>query len=288
LLAGVVIGVLAAFLLSYLDDSIVSPGDPGKLPQPPALLATVPEEAPIDHQPIAITKPETFAVEAYRTLRTNIQFLGIERQMQVVQVTSAVPSEGKSTTAVNLAVVLAQTGRSVILVDADLRKPTVHRTFRIDRTYGLTTNLAGESIDMTVQTVGENLDVLVAGPIPPNPSELLSSQRMGLLVNELRDRYDYIVVDAAPVLAVSDSLAMVQFVDGVVVVVQAGRTTVPRVRNALEMLEQVSAPVVGMVLNRVDPRKADLEEYQYGSAYGRVYGAETTGEIQRPSVPQSP
>ena len=274
IIAGLIIGAIAAFVLEYLDDSILGPADLVKLGDAPAVLATVPDETPPDERPISLSAPDSYVVEAYRSLRTNVQFLGIERQMQVVQVTSAVPGEGKSTTAANLAVVLAQTGRSVVLVDADLRKPTVHRRFGVARTYGLTTNLAGEILDLTLQHTSDDLDVLVAGPIPPNPSELLSSHQMGVLINDLRNRFDYVVVDAAPVLAVSDALALAQFVDGVLVVVQAGHTPVNRVRNSLEALEQVSAPVVGIVLNRVDPRKADLDAYQYGATYGQVYGAE--------------
>ncbi|MEZ5225054.1 MAG: polysaccharide biosynthesis tyrosine autokinase [Ilumatobacteraceae bacterium] len=281
IIAGLLLGAIAAFVLEYLDDSILGPADLAKLGDAPAMLAAVPDETPPDARPISLSTPDSFVVEAYRTLRTNVQFLGIERDMQVIQVTSAVPGEGKSTTAANLAAVLSQTGRTVVLVDADLRKPTVHRAFGVARTYGLTTNLAGEILDLTLQRTTDGPDVLVAGPIPPNPSELLSSHQMGALVNELRARYDYVVVDAAPVLAVSDALALAQFVDGVLVVVQSNHTSVPRVRNALEALDQVSAPVVGLVLNRIDPRKADLEAYQYGSTYGEVYGAEKTQPPQR-------
>jgi capsular exopolysaccharide synthesis family protein len=273
LLAGLVLGMAAAFLLDYFDDSIKVPADLAQLRNNTiAVLASVPDEVPPDNRPISVSKPESFAVEAYRVLRTNVQFLGLERSMQVIEITSAVPGEGKTTTAANLAVVLSQTGASVVLVDADLRKPRIHRVFAIDGSLGLTNNLAGEAIDMTIQLVGEHLSIIVAGPIPPNPSELLSGRRMGSLIDELRLRFDYVVIDSAPALAVSDAAALTPHVDGLLVVVQAGRTTLPRLRQTLETLDQVSAPVLGVVLNRADLHEENADEYTYGIGYGQVPG----------------
>lgn len=263
---GLLLGLGAAFLIDYLDDSVRSPDDIAKLGSELPVLAVVPIDPPPDNRPIALSRPDDFAVEAYRTLRTNVQFLGLERNVRVLQITSAIAGEGKTTTATNLAVVLAQTGSSVVLVDADLRKPRIHRVFAIDGTLGLTNNLVGESIEMTIQTVGDHLSVVVSGPVPPNPSEMLSGRRMEAFIGELRQRFDYVVVDSAPTLAVSDAVALSRHVDGVLLVAQAGRISLPQIRKSLASLEQVGAPILGVVLNKAKTKDASDEDYGY--SYG--------------------
>lgn len=271
LVVGLLLGLGAAFLIDYLDDSIRTPDDIAKLGGELPVIAVVPIDQPPDHRPIAISRPDDFAVESYRTLRTNVQFLGLERDVRVVQITSALPGEGKTTTATNLAVVIAQTGNSVVLVDGDLRKPRVHRVFGIDGTFGLTDNLVGEAVDMTVQTVNDHLAVIVSGRVPPNPSEMLSGRRMDAFIDELKGRYDYVIVDSAPTLAVSDSVALSRHVDGVLIVVQAGRASLPQLRQTVAALEQVSAPILGVVLNKANPKRTnddDGSSYGYGYQYG--------------------
>ena len=269
-LVGLLLGLAAAFLVDHLDDSIRTPADVAKLGAGLSVLGIVPVDPPPDHRPIALSRPADPAVEAYRSLRTSVQFIGFERDTQVIEVTSAVPGEGKTTTASNLAVVLSQTGSSVVLVDADLRKPRVHELFAITTSTGLTDVLLGDSIDGALQIVDENLSVLIAGRVPPNPSEMLSGSRMANLVASLKSRFDYVVIDTPPVLPVSDAVALSRHVDGVLVVAQSRRTSLPQLRHALANLERVSAPVLGIVLNRAKQggNRSDGYGYGYSGGYG--------------------
>ena len=267
LVVGALLGLGAAFFVDYFDQSIKTAEDLDKVGTDLPLLAVIPLEPPPDQRPIALSEPDDLAVESYRALRTNVQFLGLERDVKVIQVTSGMPGEGKTTTATNLAVVLAQTGANVVLVDADLRRPRVNQMFSVDGTLGLTDSLTGESIDMTMHPLDEHFSVMASGRIPPNPSEMLSSRRMAIVIGELRKRFDFIVVDSAPTLAVSDAIALAQHMDGVLVVVQAGRTTIPQVRRTLAALDQVNAPVLGLVLNKASDR-SDGTGYGYGYSYG--------------------
>ncbi|MFF2483244.1 CpsD/CapB family tyrosine-protein kinase [Paenibacillus sp. NPDC058071] len=196
--------------------------------------------------------------EAYRTLRTNLQYAGADRELQVLMVTSASPKEGKSTTILNLAAAYAQSERKVILVDADLRKPTAHYTFGLSNRSGLSHLLSGQTqLDGLVQPSGiPGLDVLTAGPLPPNPSELLGSARMDSLLGKLREQYDIVLIDTPPVLAVSDAQVAAAGCDGVLLVVNARtgkRQYALKARNALEF---VKAKVVGVVLNEMPQRDA--------------------------------
>jgi non-specific protein-tyrosine kinase len=216
-----------------------------------------------DNRPLAISAPESPAVEAYRNLRTNVQFLGIERTMRSIQVTSTRPGEGKTTTAANLAVVLSQTGSNVVLVDADLRKPDLHRLFAIDGSNGLTNNLAGDPMELTIQRINDQLWVIVGGPVPPNPSELLSGRRMDAFAEELARRFDYVIIDSAPILAVSDAAALSRHVDGVLLVAQAKRVSLPQLRESIATLDRVGAPLLGIVLNRAKVDNAVSGEYEY-------------------------
>lgn len=274
LIVGLLIGLGAAFLVDYLDQSIKHPADLEKLHSAIPLLGVVPLVPAPDHRPIALSTPNDLSVESYRSLRTSVQFLGIERDVQVLQVTSAMPGEGKTTTATNLAVVLAQTGATVVLVDADLRKPRIHQVFGLPASIGLTDNLVGDPIDLTLQGVEDGPEVIVSGPVPPNPSEMLSSKRMTEVIKDLRKRFDYVVVDSAPTLPVSDAKALSRQVDGVLIVVQAGRAGLPQVRQTLTTLEQVNATILGLVLNKATETDVD-GSYGYGYGYGG-YGQNTT------------
>jgi succinoglycan biosynthesis transport protein ExoP len=260
---GLLLGLGAAFLIDHLDDSIRSTDDLVRLGTDVPVLATVPNVSSRDNRPIAISAPDTPAVESYRNLRTNIQFLGIERKMRSIQVTSTRPGEGKTTTAANLAVVLSQAGSNVVLVDADLRKPDLHRLFAVDGSNGLTNNLAGDPMELTIQRITDQLWVIVGGPIPPNPSELLSGRRMDAFADELGRRFDYVIIDSAPILAVSDAAALSRHVDGVLLVAQAKRVSLPQLRESIATLERVGAPLLGIVLNRAKIDSAVSGEYEY-------------------------
>lgn len=263
---GLLLGLGAAFLVDYLDDSLRRTEEIEAMTGLP-VLAVVPVEPPPDNRPIALSEPNEFAVEVYRGLRTSLQFLGLDKPLRVVQVTSSLPGEGKTTTATNLAVVLSQAGFQVALVDADLRRPRVHEVFGVPLRPGLTETLvASEAVEMAVNHL-DRLHVVAAGSMAPNPSEMLSSNRFSALVKELSSRYHYVIIDSAPVLPVADSLALSRAVDGVIVVGQANRTSRRTLNEGLSRLEQVGAPVIGLVLNRAADRSSQGYGYGYGYAY---------------------
>ena len=218
-----------------------------------------------------MTDPTHVSVEAYRGLRTNIQFLALDESINVIQITSSLAGEGKTTTATNLAVVLARAGHRVALVDADLRRPRIHEVFDVPPTPGLTDILLGTAPKDVVSVIkigGEHrISVYTAGTIPSNPSEMLSGRRMKRILEQMGEHYDFVIVDSAPILPVSDSVAVAGFVDAVVVVAHAGRVTKGDVQETLERLDRVAAPVIGLVLNQARAAKNDV--YAYGG-YGTL------------------
>jgi capsular exopolysaccharide synthesis family protein len=205
--------------------------------------------------------------EAYRTLRTNIQFSSVDKPVKSLLVTSSSPGEGKSTTTANLAVVLAQTGQTVIVVDTDLRRPVLHKVFEVPNNTGLTTAiLAGDADHVEAQlqpTEIDNLRVLTSGPIPPNPSELLGSQRMGALVQALATLADIVIFDSPPVLAVTDAAVLARQVDGVLLVADAGRTKEHALAAAAGELQKTGGNLLGVALNRLDSRRGYNYYYYY-------------------------
>lgn len=215
---------------------------------------------------IANANPRSPISEQYRTVRTNLQFASIDNEIRSMLLTSAGPGEGKSMTTANLAVVYAQQGKSVLLVDADLRKPTIHYTFRLDNLHGLSNILVGEtSMEEAVETSDiTNLDVISCGPIPPNPSELLGSRRMQAFIEAAKQKYDMVIFDMPPVLAVTDAKILSNYVDGAILVVRSKRTENEAAKQALEALESVHANVLGVVLNDRDKKEANYY-YYYGS-----------------------
>jgi non-specific protein-tyrosine kinase len=262
-IVGLLLGLGAAFMVDRLDDSIRDTNDLWRLGANLPVLATVPNVTTRDNRPLSISAPDNPAVESYRHLRTNVQFHGIERKMRSIQVTSSRPGEGKTTTAANLAVVLSHTGSIVVLVDADLRKPALHRMFAVDGSNGLTNNLAGDPMELTIQRITDQLWVIVGGPIPPNPSELLSGRRMHAFTEELAARFDYVIIDSAPLLAVSDAAAVSRHVDGVLLVAEAKRVSRPQLRQSLATLDRVGAPLLGIVMTRAKIDTQVSEEYEY-------------------------
>jgi capsular exopolysaccharide synthesis family protein len=272
LVAGLFIGLLGALALEHFDKRIRDDEDLARVTDLP-VLGAVPIDHPPDGRPIAMTRADDRAVEAYRGLRTNLQFLGLDRPTKVVQVVSSVAGEGKTTTATNLAVVLAQAGRRVALVDADLRRPRIHEVFALSNQSGLTDLLIGRQASDVLKTVivgpQASMVVVVSGATPPNPSELLSGHRMAALLAELAERYDHVIVDSAPVLPVTDSVALTRSVDAVLIVVQAGRATSTDLAEAVERLERVKAPVIGVVLNRLSASSRSGYGYGYGYGSGR-------------------
>lgn len=203
---------------------------------------------------ITLSDPRSPAAEAFRTLRTNIYFTGLDRSIQTLLVTSVAPSEGKSTTLANLAVAMAQGDKKTILVDSDLRRPTLHTVFSLNNDAGLTSlfmDVKGP-IEPALKEVGvPNLQVLTSGPLPPNPAEVLGSQRMLDVIAALKNRADIVLFDAPPVVAVTDATVLGTRVDGVLLVINAGHTRREHAKRAKAQLEKLNIRVVGVVLNGV-------------------------------------
>ena len=223
---------------------------------------------------VAFAEPKHVVSEQFRTVRTNIEFAGAALdRCQVVMFTSSAMSEGKSTVSANVAVTWAQAGKKVLLIDADLRRPTIHATFRTLNIDGVTTILIGkdEAGAVVEETFVDNLSVITSGPIPPNPSEVLNSKRMANLLNWARENYDIIVLDTPPVLAVSDVQVLVPKTDGVVVVANMGKTLKGDLRRTVEVLKLANAKILGSV-ERVKAKHGDRG---YGYGYGYGYGTNT-------------
>ncbi len=203
---------------------------------------------------ITVSDPRSPISEAYRTLRTNLDFAGLDRPLRTLVVTSAGVGEGKSTTLANLAVVSAQAGRRIALVDADLRRPTLHEIFGLDNSSGLTTMMMDEALltSPPLQATGvEGLTVLTSGPLPPNPAELMGSRRMEEVIAALVERADQVLFDTPPVVAVTDAAVLATRVDGVLLVIHAGKTRREVARMAVQRLQQINVRLVGTVLTNV-------------------------------------
>lgn len=216
---------------------------------------------------ITVTQPKSPIAEQYRTIRTNIEFMAVDKEIKVMLVTSSTQGEGKSTTASNLAVAYAQQGKRVLIIDTDMRRPTVHYTFRVANGLGLSSLLTrqAELEKAVLPTKVDNLSILTAGPIPPNPAELLSSRAMEKLIEQLRGEYDVIILDAPPLLQVADSRITSKLTDGVILVIGCTTSDRQRVLKAKEQLELTEAKILGVVLNRRE--LTDDSAYQYYYSY---------------------
>lgn len=255
----------AAFLLEYLDDTVKTSDDVRQLTAL-ATLGGVPRIAGDNYAAKLITlrQPRSPIAEAYRMLRTNLQFSLVDKPLRTLMVTSPNPEEGKSISAANLAVMLAQAGQRVVLVDADLRRPVQHRLFELSNQTGLTTILLEASIHLTEvmqDTPVENLKVITSGPLPPNPSELLGSKRMGNLIDTLKQEAEMVIFDSPPVMAVSDANVLAARLDGTLLVVDAGRTRRSTLRRSHENLVAVGASILGVVINRCHPQNQEYLSY---------------------------
>ena len=210
-------------------------------------------------------KPKSISAESYRTLRTNIQYSSFDKEIRTIVVTSSEPGEGKSTVAGNLALSFAQAEKRTIIIDCDLRKPSLHKKFKVSNLYGLSDVLIGnEKIDKALVKHSPYLHILTSGKIPPNPAEMLGSKIMNKLLNELRDVYDIIILDSAPLQAVTDAQILSTKADGTILVVRAEATKRDSVIQAKQLLEKVGSNILGIVLNAVEDRKKKYY-YYYGS-----------------------
>ena len=213
--------------------------------------------------------PKNPAAEAYRVIRTGIQFAQAGKELQTIALTSCTPNEGKSTTIANLAVVLTQAGKSVLLIDCDMRNPTVHKNFNLSNKIGLSSCISmGTALADAVQATGiEGLDALTGGVIPPNPSELLGSEQMKNLLQRAKEQYDYVLIDTPPVMPVTDALIVSRFVDGMILVIASAEVKVEMARDVKNQLVHAGANILGVVLNKVRS-----EHHGYGYGYYYYYG----------------
>lgn len=218
--------------------------------------------------------PKSPISESYRTIRTNIEFSCLDKDMKIILVTSSGPKEGKSTTASNLALSMAQAGKKTLFIDCDLRKPTVHKKFKISNRVGLS-NLLSDGIKLSdvAYAYGPSIDILTSGTIPPNPSEMLSSKKMRIFLSEATNVYDRIVIDSPPLNAVTDAQVLATIADGVVLVVASKTTEIDMAKRAKELLVKVNANILGVILN-----KAEAMGNKYGNSNYYYYYGEDEGE----------
>ena len=215
-------------------------------------------------------KPKSIAAEAYRSLRTNIQYSSFDKKYQTLVVTSANPDEGKTTVAGNLALALAQGESKVLLVDCDMRRPSIHKTFKISNTYGISDLLVGnKKMESVAHKYNDNLTIVSAGKIPPNPAEMLGSKAMTEFLEEMKKHFDYIVLDTPPLQAVADAQILSTKVDGSLIVVRAGVTKKDAVHDAVSIINKVNGNIIGTVLNGADNSK-DKYYYYYGDEDSRT------------------
>ncbi|HZJ76120.1 MAG TPA: CpsD/CapB family tyrosine-protein kinase [Oscillospiraceae bacterium] len=221
------------------------------------------------HRLIVHTNPKSPISEAYRTLRTNIQFSSLDKPVKTIVITSAGPGEGKTTSATNLAITMAYSGSKVLLVDADLRKPVLHRIFGISNQFGLTSVLVSELNykERILPTYIEGLEILPVGVIPPNPSELLASNKMKQLLSEAREDYDFILIDTPPAAVVTDASILAAIADGTILVCSSGQVPIEGAIRAKELLENVNANIIGVILNKIPTDQKNYSHYYYYHYY---------------------
>lgn len=275
LLVGLALGVLASVLRATLDTRIRGEADLRSVTAAP-LLGGISYDQDAEKKPLLTQAgAQSPRAESFRQLRTNLQFANVSDKAKTVLITSSVPGEGKSTTATNLAIALAQAGQSVCLVDADLRRPMISEYLGLDRSAGLTTALIGRAdVNDLLQPWGDDhLYVLASGQIPPNPSELLGSTEMKDLILRLEQVFDTVVIDAPPLLPVTDAAVLSQHVGGVVVVVGSQKLRQQDLEKSIGALEMVGSNILGVVLNRLPAKGPDAYSYgYYGSAETAING----------------
>ncbi|MBY0124234.1 CpsD/CapB family tyrosine-protein kinase [Bacillus sp. S/N-304-OC-R1] len=209
--------------------------------------------------------PKSPISEQYRTIRTNIEYSNIDRENRMIMITSSSPGEGKTVTTVNLAIVFAQQGKKVLLIDADFRKPKVHEVFKKSNIIGLTTILIKQTplMEAIKETKINNLYVLTSGPLTPNPSELLSSKSLRNLLAVIRKEFDFIIIDTPPILAVTDAQILANQCDGVILVINYGKTKFAQAEKAKNLLMNVNARILGVILNKTKGEHNDDYYYYY-------------------------
>ncbi|MDQ0663223.1 capsular exopolysaccharide synthesis family protein [Arthrobacter ulcerisalmonis] len=265
LVLGLTLGIAASLARAALDSRIRGEADLRRVTDAPLLGGISFDQAAAKKPLLTQAAPQSPRAESFRQLRTNLQFANVTKHAKTVLVTSSIPGEGKSTTATNLAIALSEAGQSVCLIDADLRRPMVNEYLGLDRNAGLTTALVGDAdVNDLLQPWGSNtLYVLTSGRIPPNPSELLGSQEMKNLLETLETTFDSVIIDAPPLLPVTDAAVLSQSVAGTVLVVSAQRARTNDLEKALNALYLVGANVLGVILNQLPAKGPDAYSYGY-------------------------
>lgn len=269
---GLLLGLGLAVARELLDSSVTSPDDVGAITPAPILGHITTDAAAVKLVPAEALAGTSQWAESFRVLRTNMQYVEVDHEQKVFVVTSSMPGEGKSTTAVNLAITLALTDQKVVLVECDLRRPLIARRMGLDGAVGSTSVLIGKvQLEDALQPYGDTgLQVLACGPIPPNPSELLQSQAMENLLKQLREDFDIVLLDAPPLLPVTDAALLAAQTDGALMIVRHGRTRQDQLAHAIERLDSVDAKAIGVVFN-MTPAKSGRSSYGYGG-YGGYGG----------------
>lgn len=285
LLVGLGVGIGGAVLRETLDTSIKGPEQAQDIVGAPVLGAITYDPEASKKPLVVVVSPNSIRAEAFRQLRTNLQFVDIEHPLRSVVLTSSIPGEGKSTTTCNLAITLAQAGLQVVLVEGDLRRPRIADYMGMEGAVGLTSVLLGRtSLDEALQPWGDTtLQVLASGPLPPNPSELLGSQGMQDLLRELEGRSDIVLIDAPPLLPVTDAAVLGTLTSGLVMLIRSNETRREQLTRAVATVHAVGATMLGSVLNMVPTKGPDA--YSYGYGYG--YGYKANGTVGRLSGPDT-
>jgi capsular exopolysaccharide synthesis family protein len=296
--ASLIFGIGLAFLLDYLDDSIKSSDDVGRHLGLPT-LALIPHYGSLERSVargklaagtaatasgastamVALDDSRSALAEAYRHLRTSLLFSSAGKPPQTILVTSSQPSEGKTTTAINTAITLAQAGADVVLIDCDLRRPRLHHHFQLENTHGLTNFLSGER--NTAELIKEcdklpNLKIVTSGPIPPNPAELLSSIEMRNLIDFLRSNFKHVIIDSPPAISFTDAVILSTLVDGVIIVAMVGKSSIHMIKRFRQRLTGVGSRIYGVVLNGLKRHSVDYGYYGYGYSYYYTYNDDET------------
>ena len=279
-MVGFMLAVGVIFVIEAVDDTLKTPDEVKKILGLP-VLGVIFKHAAEDGKPITSTSPRSPVSEAFRTLRTNVQYSGVDEPIRTLLITSTDPREGKTTIVTNLGVVFAQNGNRVTLIDADLRKPSLHRKIGVPNRAGLTSLFVRnqDNLDGILQKTGtNNLNVMTSGELPPNPSELLGSKKMATILSQVMELSDLIIIDTPPALAVTDAMVLVPQVDGVLIIIKPGFTKTSGARQVVEQLRRSNAKILGVVLNELDLNKSRYAYKYYNykgyKSYSKYYSHE--------------
>ena len=282
---GFMVAAGVVFLIAYLEDEI---RDPSELSQRWGIpvIGVITNFSASQEPLITLSKPRMPVSESFRSLRTNLQFSGIDAPLKTLLITSASPSDGKSSVAANLATVIAQSDKEVVIVDGDMRRPTMHKVFKLSNRLGLSDYFIRTPDKMTgvvKKTAVNGLSIITSGSLPPNPSELLASTKMQDVINLLAKHFDMVILDSPPLLAVTDALILAKSVDGVILVIDPKKTKRGAIQQAVEQLKRLDARLLGIVLNNIKVKRSSYyynREYYYSKHYGKTGTDSTPAQVE--------